>query len=227
MNFNKDISKKTKLLLICGPAGSILFTVMFLIQGAIREDYTALRFPISSLSIGNAGWIQISNFIISGTLIFLFAFGLRQSTLLLKGSLWTSRLIGAVGLGLIGAGIFSSDPVFGYPITSPLAIAQFTVHGHLHDFFSIFVFICLPIACFKFHNRFKESNEKGWARYSLFSGIAMLVAFFLAAVGFKQTPGFIEVAGVFQRLSIIIGFGWMTMLAFYIINAFETGSKKL
>jgi hypothetical protein len=227
MNFNKYISKKTKFLLFCGPAGSILFIVMFLIQGAIREDYTPLRFPISSLSIGTLGWIQITNFIISGTLIFLFAFGLRQATLLIKGSLWISRLIGAVGLGLIGAGIFSSDPVFGYPITSPLAIAQFTVHGHLHDFFSIFVFICSPIVCFKFRSRFKESGENGWATYSLFSGIGILISFFLAAIGFKQTPGFVEVAGVFQRLSIIIGFAWITMLAFHIINASEIEAKKL
>ena len=197
MIFNNNINKKTRRLLVFGPVGCLLFIGLFLMQGAFREAYSALRFPISSLSIGNQGWIQIANFIISGSFIFLFAVGLRQATKSLKGSIWISRLIGAVGLGLVGAGVFSSDPVFGYPMTVPLAIAQFTVHGHLHDFFSIFVFVCLPIACFKFRNRFKESGDKRWATYSLISGVGMLVAFILAAMGFKQIAGFVNVAGVF------------------------------
>jgi len=221
MILNKDLNKITRRLLVCGPVGCILFIGSFFIQGAFREGYTALRFPISSLSIGDFGWIQRANFVISGSLIFLFAFGLRFSTMTLKGFIWISRLIGAVGLGLVGAGIFSSDPVFGYPMSAPLAIAQFTVHGHLHDFFSIFVFICLPIACFKFRNRFKKSGDKWWATYSLISGIGMLVAFFLAAIGFKQIAGFVEVAGVFQRLSLIIGFAWIILLALHIIKATE------
>jgi len=221
MTLIKDSNIKTRRLLFCGPVGCILFIGLFLIQGAFRENYSALRFPISSLSIGPLGWVQISNFIISGSLIFLSAFGLREVTRVLKGSIWISRLIGAVGLGLVGAGIFSSDPVFGYPMTEPLAIAQFTVHGHFHDFFSIFVFVCLPIACFKFHNRFKDSGDIKWATYSLISGIGMLGAFILAAIGFKQIAGFVEVAGLFQRLCLIIGFGWLSMLALHFIKTGE------
>ena len=160
MNLNKNFNKKTRLFLICGPVGCILFIACFMIQGAFREGYTALRFPISSLSIGELGWIQRANFVISGSLIFLFAIGLRHAIRSLKVSIWISRLMVAVGFGLVGAGIFSSDPVFGYPMTAPLAITQFTVHGHLHDFFSIFVFVCLPIDCFKFRNRFNESGDK-------------------------------------------------------------------
>lgn len=218
MNLNKSLNKSARRLLVCGPVGCILFISLFLIQGAIREGYSPLKFPISSLSIGTLGWIQKSNFIISGTLLILFAFGLRQAIKSLKGSIWISRLIGAVGLGLVGAGIFSSDPVFGYPMTEPLAIAQFTVHGHLHDFFSVIVFVCLPIVCFKFRNRFNESGDTGWATYSLISGIGMLVAFILAAIGFKQITGLVEVAGIFQRLCLIIGFGWLSLLALHIIK---------
>ena len=117
------MKKRTKTLLLFGPIGSMLFIIVFLIEGATREGYSPFRFPISSLSIGDLGWIQITNFIISGSLIFLFAFGLRNALLPSKDSKWIPRLIGAVGLGLIGAGIFSSDPVFGYPMTEPLAIA--------------------------------------------------------------------------------------------------------
>jgi hypothetical protein len=218
MTINKGIDKTTKLLLVCGQIGSVLFIVMFLVQGELRDGYRPLKFPISSLSIGDWGWVQRTNFFISGTLIFLFAIGFRRATVLLKSSLWTSRLIGAVGLGLIGAGIFSSDPVYGYPMTEPIRIAQFTITGHLHDFFSIFVFACLPITGFKMRNRFKEFNNKKWASYTLISAIGMLAAFILAAIGFKQAPVFVEFAGAFQRLSILFGFIWLTSLSVFIIR---------
>ena len=141
MTINNGIDKTTKLLLTCGQIGCLFFIVMFLIQGQLRDAYSPLKFPISSLSIGHWGWIQRINFWVSGSLIFLFAIGFRQATPLLKSSLSTSRLIGVVGLGLVGAGCFSSDLVYGYPMTEPIRIAQFTITGHLHDFFSIFVFV--------------------------------------------------------------------------------------
>ena len=215
------MKKRTKTLLLFGLIGSVLFIIMFLIEGATREGYSPFRFPISSLSICDLGWIQITNFIISGSLIFLFAFGLRNALLPSKDSKWIPRLIGAVGLGLIGAGIFSSDPVFGYPMTEPLAIAQFTIHGHLHDFFSIFVFVCLPITCFKYRKRFTILNEQRWSLYSLLTAITMLITFLLAGIGFKQTIGLVEYAGVFQRLSIIIGFTWISAIAIYHLKNYK------
>ncbi len=218
MTINNGIDKTTKLLLTCGQFGCILFIVIFLIQGQLRDAYAPLKFPISSLSIGHYGWIQRANFLISGSLVFAFAFGFLRATPLLKNSLWTSRLIGAVGLGLFGAGLFSSAPVYGYPVTEPLKIAQFTITGHLHDFFSIFVFVCLPIACFKMRNRFKEFNNNKWATYTLISAIGMLTAFILAGVGFKQVPGLVVFAGAFQRLSIMFGFIWLTTLSRFIIK---------
>ncbi len=218
MTLNNGIDKKTKRLLICGPPGCILFTVVFLIQGQLRDDYSPLKFPISSLSIGQYGWIQRANFLISGFLIFLFAIGFRRATPLLKSSLWTSRLIGAAGVGLIGAGLFSSDPVYGYPVTEPISIAQFTITGHLHDFFSIFVFVSLPIACFKMRKRFQEFNNTKWANYTLISVTGMLTAFILAALGFKQIPVLVDFAGAFQRLSIIFSFIWLTSLSVFIIK---------
>jgi hypothetical protein len=140
MVLNNGINKTTKGLLTCGIIGVFLFIIMFPIQGQLRVAYSPIKFPISSLSIGEFGWIQISNFIIAGSLIFLSSIGFRQATPLLKNSLLTSILIGAVGLGLVGAGIFSTDPLYGYPTTEPLKIVSFTIHGQLHHVLSISAF---------------------------------------------------------------------------------------
>ena len=209
---------RTRVLLLCGPAGCLLFMISVLVHGFLRENYRWYRYPASSLSLGKYGWIQMLTFMISGIMIVLFATGLRQSTKGLKNSKWITWLIGAVGIGLTGAGIFSTDPAFGYPENEPLMLSQVSLSGHLHDLFSILVFTCLPIACFKFRNRFKEAGLRGWATYSMLSGMGMLVTFILAGAGFKQAPILVDVAGVMQRLSILTGFMWMILLAFFILR---------
>ncbi|MGD8404993.1 MAG: DUF998 domain-containing protein [Anaerolineales bacterium] len=46
--------------------GPVFFIVMFLIEGVTRPEYSAFRQPVSSLSIGELGWTQIANFLITG-----------------------------------------------------------------------------------------------------------------------------------------------------------------
>ncbi len=88
----------------------------------------------------------------------------------------------------------------------------------MHDLFGLPVFLGLPIACFVFSRRFARLGERGWAIYSLLAGIAMFATFVLAGMGFQQSPGFTEIAGVFQRLSIIIGFSWIAFLALHLLR---------
>ena len=58
----------TKALLVCGVVAGPLFTVAWIVEGATRVNCDPLRYPISSLSLGNAGWMQIATFIITGLL---------------------------------------------------------------------------------------------------------------------------------------------------------------
>jgi hypothetical protein len=58
-----------------------------------------------------------------------------------------------VGLGLIGAGVFTSDPINGYPPGTPVPAPR-TLPGILHDQFSTPVFTALPAACLLMARRF-------------------------------------------------------------------------
>jgi Protein of unknown function (DUF998) len=69
---------QTNALLICGAIACPLFIITVLIEGAARPDYNSFLYPLSSLSIGDNGWTQISNFIITGILVVLFSRGVRQ-----------------------------------------------------------------------------------------------------------------------------------------------------
>jgi hypothetical membrane protein len=207
------LSPVVRLLLACGALGPMLFIVVFLIEGATRPDYNASRYPVSSLSIGPYGWVQAANFLLVGATLIAGAVGMRRALKGSRGGVWGPLLIGVAGVGLLGAGVFTTDPIYGYPPSAPLVLAQYTVHGHLHDAVSALVFVGIPAACFVFTRRFVATHERGWAVYSLLAGLGMLVAFVLAGVGFEQNAVLVSVAGVFQRLSIAIGFTWIAVLA--------------
>ena len=66
-------------LLLCGVIGPVIFVVSFVVQGALRSGYDALRHPVSSLSIGPAGWVQMATFWLTGLLIAAYAVGLRRA----------------------------------------------------------------------------------------------------------------------------------------------------
>jgi len=205
---------KTALLLRLGALSAPLFIVMFFLAGSMHPDYNWLRYPISSLSIGPLGWMQILNFVIAGSLMILLALGLRRSfDARSRGALWGPLLVALAGLGLVGAGIFVSDPLFGYPPSLPLVLKQFTWHGHLHDLFSMFMFAGLPAACFVFWRRFAALGERGWATYSLMTAFGMLVFFVLAGLAFNQVYGLVNIGGVFQRLTIGAALVWLSLLA--------------
>jgi hypothetical protein len=212
------LSPVVRLLLACGALGPLLFIVVFLIEGATRPDYNAYRYPVSSLSIGAYGWIQAANFLLVGAALIAGAIGMRRVLKGSHGGVWVPLLIGVAGVGLLGAGVFTTDPIYGYPPNAPLVLAQYTVHGHLHDAVSALVFLGIPAACFVFTRRFVGTGERGWAVYSLLTGLGMLVFFVLAAVGFEQNAVLVSVAGVVQRLSIAIGFTWIAVLAIRLLR---------
>src|ERR671919_1019162 len=115
MNIMNKQTDTVRRLLICGVIAGPLFVIIFLIEGATRADYNPLRHPVSSLALGEFGWTQVANFIVTGLLTLAFAVGLRRALRQLGGSTWGPLLIAAYAVGRIGAGIFLTDPVSGYP----------------------------------------------------------------------------------------------------------------
>jgi len=148
----------TKALLVGGALADPLFTTVWIVAGALTANYDPLRHHISLLSIGELGWMQVASFIISGLLVLGFALGLRRA-LRPSGSVWGPLLVGLVGIGLIGAGIFVVDPHTGYPPNTPLIPTERTTNGILHDLFGGLVLLGLPITCFVFTRLFVKLGD--------------------------------------------------------------------
>ena len=210
---------KMKTLILCGAIAGPLFVAAFLIEGATRASYDPLRHPVSSLAFGDSGWTQRTNFLITGLLTLAFAVGLRRALRTLGGSTWGPLLVGAYAIGLLGAGIFVADPMSGYPPGTPDKRLIYSVHGVLHDLFSTLVFLGLPVACFVFSRWFAARGERGWAIYSAVTAVVFLGAFILSSAGFGQAEGLVDLAGLFQRVTLIAGFGWLTLLAFRFLRS--------
>jgi hypothetical protein len=211
----------TRALLICGALAGPLFTLAWIVEGAARPDYNPLRHPISSLSIGDAGWTQSTAFLITGLLMLACAFGLRRVPGIRAGSIWAPILIGAIGSGLFGAGMFVTDPMNGYPPGTPDLLLQYSLTGRLHRLFSALVFLGLPGACFVFARVFVMRGERKWSLYSRVTGIAFLLMFIVTSAAFVQVQGLVDYAGLFQRITLTIGWLWLTLLPISLLKAPE------
>jgi hypothetical membrane protein len=207
-----DAARRERLLLACGAVGPPLFVLSFLVQGAVRPDYSPLRHPISSLSLGPGGWAQAATFVLTGGLVLAFAAGLHVVLRRAGRGFWLPVLVGLVGVGLVGAGVFATEPIGGYPPGTPVAPAG-TPTGTLHDLFSLPVFTALPAACLVAARGFASAGRRGLAVWSGGTAIVFLAGFVAAGAGFAQQPALAPVGGLLQRVTITLGFAWLTAMA--------------
>lgn len=215
----------TKALLACGVIAGPLFTVAWAVEGATRAHYDPLRHPVSSLELGELGWTQRVNFIIGGLLALAFAVGLRRALRPLGGSTWGPLLVAGFALGLVGAGVFVTDPVSGYPPGTPDQLQGYTgAHAALHDLLSIPTFVGLPIACLVLARRFAGWGQRGWAIYSAATGVVSALAFVLTSMAFNQVEPLVEVGGLLQRLTVTVGWTWLALLAAHLLRG-RSGSS--
>jgi hypothetical protein len=200
-------------LLVGGAVAGPVFITAALVEGATRAGYEPLRHPVSSLALGPTGAVQVANFVVTGGLYTGLAVGLGRTPGPAGLPRTRALLIGAAGIGLLGAGVFRTDPVSGYPPGTPDALTGHTRAGRLHDALSIPTFLAIPAAALLHARACRRNGDVAWAVASATSGLAMLGAFGAASGGFSQHLALVNVAGLLQRVSVTAGFGWLTGLA--------------
>jgi len=196
--------RTTKALLACGVAAGPLFMVVGLIQSFTVPGFDLTHHYLSMLSSSpDFGWIQISNFVVAGLLTVASAVGVRRA--LRGGPLGrvSPVLLGLFGVGLAAAGVFVADPALGYPPGTPDAIpTSQSWHSIMHGVSAIVSFTFLTAACFTLGYRFFRQRQRGWAAFSVLSGI---VAFAMPSI---PNPW----GGVFLFVAAGIGFAWLAAL---------------
>jgi hypothetical protein len=203
----------TRWLLAAGVAGPILFFGTALVEGATRRGYDPVRQFVSLLSLGDGGWVQVANFIVSGLLFVAFGVGLRRRWTSGPGCRWVPRLLVIVGLGLVASGVFVTDGALGYPVGAPAGLpTSASWHAGLHYLGASIVFIGLPAATFVTARRALWSGGRGWAWYSVASG-ALMLGGWLAGFVIVGPDGISGFAGLLQRIAVLAGWQWVVATA--------------
>jgi hypothetical protein len=177
-------TSSTSALLACGAvAGPLLIAVGF-IQVPLRAGFDWTRHPLSMLSLGDGGWVQVANFIVSGLLFIAAAVGLRTA---LRGGLagtWGPVLFAGIGAGLIMGGLFSADPGLGFPPGAPAGPpSSMSWHAGLHLAGFVFGFASLVAASIVFARRYWKLGQRLTSVYSVASGAVVAASFPLVMSG--------------------------------------------
>lgn len=166
-------ARRTQRLLLGGVIGGPLFIAVVILQMLARTGFNPRQHALSQLSLGEFGWVQIANFVVSGLLFIASAVGLRRALSAGPGSRWIPRLFGIFGLGLVWGGVFAADPAFGFPPgTPPGPPERLSWHGILHAVAPAAASLAMLIAGLVFARRFAAEGRGAWALYSLVTPIA-------------------------------------------------------
>ncbi len=184
-------------LLITGLAGAVLFNVTWFIDGLIRPGYDPVVQPVSALSLGPDGWIQVANFAVFGAIGVITAAAWRPTLAGGIGAIWYPRVVVLAGVATIGAAIFSQDPDLDYP-AGVAAPAHPTVHAQIHNIVAYVSLVTTITQLVILARRFRrEPSWRGWATAALAAAVLMMS--FLAAFGILIAGG--GPGGLFEKLA--------------------------
>jgi hypothetical protein len=200
---------QTARLLACGIAAGPLFLTVGLTQAFIRDGFDLSRHPLSLLSLGDLGWVQIANFVVTGGLFIACATGMRRVLRPGRGGTWGPRLVGALGAGLVMAGVFVADAGAGFPPGAPAGAPQMSWHGVLHEIGFVLSTLGTLAGCLVFARRFAGLRQ--WGR------VAGCVASAVAVLALAAWP---DLDGVSVRLVVAsaVMYGFVGALAAHLLR---------
>jgi Protein of unknown function (DUF998) len=203
----EQASTATRRMLGCGAVAGPLFVVVAGAQMLTRDGFDVTQHPLSLLSLGTLGGIQIANFVVSGVLYIIGAAGMRRAMGRARGSRWTPRLIGAFGVCLVVGGLFVADPVDGFPTAATVAPASPSWHSIVHGIAPAFGFLALIVSCFVLARFFAQRRDRVRAIASAAVGLALF-----APDAFMGRPGFT----VALAAAAAVGWSWASYVAFHL-----------
>lgn len=215
-----------------GVVGPLLFTGVYLVLGATRPGYDPLRHQVSLLSLGDGGWLQVASFLVNGALLVVFGIALRArlgtGSAERSGALAGPAALGLAGLGLVVAGLFSTQPLNGYPPGTPPGMpVTVTAASIVHVSGAFLLILGLVVASMVFARRYRRAGATGWAIGSAAAGFVVLVFFGASGGGPSGELLFPAVSGLLQRISLLAGLGWVSAIALSEVRSTRNGIGRI
>ena len=207
----------TRSLLASGTISGPLFILGVLVQSNINPGFDLRTDLISLLSIGQFGYLQITNFALCGVLNLLFAVGVWRILHGGPAGTFAPIFIALHGLLLVVVAVFVTDPSNGFPPQS-VAPPVPTTHGIIHAGAALWVFLTCAAALAVFVRHFLADGERWWAAYSGGSAVLMLAVFFASFVARPVAP--------ILDLSLVIGWMGISAVALKLFSAPFRGQAR-
>lgn len=193
----------TRSLLGWGVVAGPFYVVVGLVLALTRPGFDLAHDALSLLTLGENGWMQRTNFIVSALMVLAAAYGILRTIRSGRG-LAMGTLTGAYGICLILSAIFLPDPTSGFPPGQTGGTAS--TGGILHLLFGAIGFLCLAAAAFAYAKWATGRGEAGHARLSLWCGVVVLVGS-AGGAAFAQFP--IGVALLW--IAVLAGWLWLAL----------------
>ncbi|GAA1411621.1 DUF998 domain-containing protein [Oerskovia paurometabola] len=142
-----DRHPHTRSLLVAATLAGPFFVVSAGVQSVAREGFDLRVHPLSQLSTGDLGWVQILTFALTGLGLIALAVAHRRIVREGAGRRAVPVLLGIAGVGFVLAGVFVMDPENGFPVGTPDGpAASMSWHGIAHSVVAAVAFTALAAA---------------------------------------------------------------------------------
>ncbi len=200
--------RRTRALLAGGVVAGPVFLVVGLAQAFTRAGFDPTRHALSLLENGSLGWIQITNFVVTGLLSIACAVGVRRVLGRGAGGTWGPRLLGVYGAGVVLAGAFRADPSDGFPPGTPAGIGEVSTHGVLHIASFGVSFLSLIAACFVVARGLAALGRRRPAATSRIAGLVILAGI---AASFATAGSSAAVPAIY--VAVVTSWAWLAAVA--------------
>lgn len=198
----------TRSLLGWGVVVGVFYFAVSIVQGLVRDGFDFSEHQLSLLTLGENGWVQTVNFILSGLMTLAAAVGFIRVARAEDGSPWPGRLVGVFGACLILSGIFRPDAMAGFPAGEP---EEATASGILHLVVGAVGFLCVAAAAFAVARWQARRDERSRALWSRIAGAVVVVGF--VGGGALST----SVAGVVALwIAVVTAFAWLAVTSIHL-----------
>jgi hypothetical membrane protein len=181
----------TRSLLGWGVVAGVFYLVFGLVLALTRPGFDLGRDALSQLLLGEAGWLQGLNLVLSGLMTIAAAVGLWRTP---QWSRTAAVLVGIYGIALVLSAFAAPN--------RPDA-GEFTVAGGLHLGFGAVGFLALGVAAMVAAAWVRRRRSTG-AVWSLVAGVFIIVAF-AAGGALSAGPGGVALLW----LAVLTGWAWL------------------
>jgi hypothetical protein len=202
----------TRSLLGWGVVAGPFYLVVGVILALTRDGFELSSHPLSLLMLGEHGWLQRANIILTGAMVLAASVGFARALQGSTAARRAGRLLGAYGVILVISGIFPPDPMEGFPPGTTQGDP--TATGLIHFGAGAIGFVVLAVAAFVVGGWFAGRDLTRAATISRIAGVVVVVAFLGGGAVATTAAGV-----VLLWIAVVVGLAW---LAFASVTTYRT-----